>query len=295
MKALNQVFKPARIGLFALFGLLSTPAWAQTGTGTFWTEEVIFYTMVGLIFVIALLVLLVTIYVLQLLKAFVRKDLTEEQLASYDGQPSVWSKLWAKWNDIKPVEQEGELLLDHDYDGIKELDNHLPPWWKGLFYLTIVYAVIYLLVFHVFESSPLQEEQYEIEMARATAASQARKADVTYDFDENSVTATDDPAGLAEGKKTFESLCAACHRADGGGNAIGPNLTDDYWLHGGAMTDIFSTIKFGVPDKGMIPWEQQMNPEKMRNVASYIMTLRGTNPPGAKAPQGDLFKPDDGQ
>ena len=293
MKALKQINKVSRYRLIALFTLLSTTLKAQSGTDSFWSQDMIFYTMVGLVFVVSLLVLMVAVYVLQLLKTFVRKELTEEQLEAYDAEPSMWAKLWQKWNDFKPVEEEGEILLDHDYDGIKELDNHLPPWWKGLFYVTIVYAVVYLLVFHVFESSPLQEEKYEIEMAKAEAASLLRQKDVTYDFDENSVEFTDDAAALADGKKTFELFCSACHKNDGGGS-IGPNLTDEYWLHGGSMKDIYSTIKYGVPDKGMISWEQQLNPDKIRNVSSYIVTLQGTNPPGAKAAQGDLYSPEEG-
>ncbi len=292
MKTLKQFLTPGRLKLMTLFSLIALPASAQSTNGTFWSQEMIFYTMVGLVFAVALLVLLVSIYVLQLLKAFVRNDMTEEQLAAYEAEPSFWAKLWQKWNDFKPIEKEGEILLDHDYDGIRELDNHLPPWWKGLFYVTIVYAVIYLLVFHVFETAPLQEEQYEIEMARAEEAALQRQGDQTYDFDETTVTFSDDPGDLGAGKKIYDSQCAPCHKVDGGGS-VGPNLTDDYWLHGGSMKDIYSTVKFGVPDKGMISWESLLNPEKMRQVSSYIMTLRGTNPPGAKAAQGDLFVPEE--
>ena len=294
MQYLRQIQRQFRIFGFLMTGLLmNATVFARERAGeTFWTQDTIFYTLVGLVFVVAVLVLLVSIGVLQLLKAFVRKEMTEEQLAAQAAEPGWWARVWASWNDFKPATQEEELMLDHDYDGIKELDNHLPPWWKWLFYITIIYSVIYLLVFHVFKSAPLQEEQYALEMAAAEEAAAIRKANQVVDFDETTVTFTDAAGDLANGKKVFDMQCAPCHKADGGGS-VGPNLTDDYWLHGGSMKEIYSTIKFGVPDKGMISWEPLLSPKQMRDVSSYIMTLRGSNPPGAKAPQGDLYTPEE--
>ena len=291
MKAVKRIFKSSRVVAILVFSLFSLPAWAQSNGGSFWTEETVFYTIVGLVFVVAILVLLVAFYVLQLLKVFITKNATEEELVMREAEPSTFSKLWDKWNALKPMEQEADILLEHDYDGIKELDNHLPPWWKGLFYLTIVYAVVYIMVFHVFKSAPLQEEEYEIAMAQADAEATARQSTQVVAFDETNVTFTDAPADLEAGKKIFEMQCAPCHKADGGGS-VGPNLTDEYWIHGGSMQDIYYTIKVGVPAKGMIAWEQLLSPERMRNVSSYILTLGGTNPPGAKAPQGDLYVPE---
>jgi len=250
MIALKQIFKPGRIITALMFTFLSLPAWAQSNGAAVMSEEVVFYTMVGVVFAVAILVLLVAIYVLQLLKVFVAKDATEEELA-----------------------------------------NHLPPWWKGIFYLTIVYGIIYILIFHVFKTAPLQEEKYEIAMVEAEEDAIARQSTQTDTFDETTVTFTDAPSDLGAGKKIFEMQCAPCHKADGGGS-VGPNLTDDYWIHGGSMKDIYYIIKVGVPSKGMIAWEQLLSPERMRNVSSYIMTLVGTNPPGAKAAQGDLYEPE---
>jgi cytochrome c oxidase cbb3-type subunit 3 len=147
------------------------------------------------------------------------------------------------------------------------------------------------MVFHVFKSAPLQEEEYEIAMARAKADATARQSTQTLTFDETNVTFTDVPADLDAGKKIFEMQCAPCHKADGGGS-VGPNLTDNYWIHGGSIKDIYYVIKVGVPAKGMIAWEQLLSPERMRNVSSYIMTLSGTNRPGGKAAQGDLYEPE---
>ena len=168
------------------------------------TPEMMLYITVGLVFVVSLLVLLLSVYVLQVLRTFVEKQMSEEQRVAAASEPSWFAQMWQKWNDFKPIEKEEEILLDHNYDGIKELDNHLPPWWKGLFYVTIVYAVIYLFVFHVFQSAPLQEEQYEIEMAAAAALKASKEADLVIDFDENSVTATSDAVELADGQKFFE-------------------------------------------------------------------------------------------
>jgi cytochrome c oxidase cbb3-type subunit III len=291
MRALKQIFKPGRIIATIMLGVLSLPAWAQSNGTSVWSQEIVFYTMVGIVFAVAILVLLVAIYVLQLLKVFVAKNSIVEEVVMREAEPSTFSKLWDKWNALKPMEQEADIILDHDYDGIKELDNHLPPWWKGLFYLTIVYAVVYIMVFHVFKSAPLQEEKYEIAMAQAEENATSRQSTQTLTFDETNVTFTDVPADLEAGKKIFEMQCAPCHKPDGGGS-VGPNLTDNYWLHGGSMKDIYYTIKVGVPAKGMIAWEQLLSPERMRNVSSYILTLVGTNPPGAKAAQGDLYEPE---
>lgn len=265
---------------------------AQTTGGL--SQETVLYITFGLVLAVAILVLLVAVYVLQLLRAFVNQGMTEDQKAAAAEEPSYFAKLWQSWNDFKPVEQEEEILLDHNYDGIKELDNHLPPWWKGLFYVTIGYAVVYLLIFHVFEAAPLQEEKYEMEMAEAAALKAAQEQDLVIDFDENTVTATTDAAELADGQQFFELQCAVCHKKDGGGLA-GPNLTDKYWKHGGSMSDVYKVIKNGVQGTAMISWESQLNPIRMRNVASYVMSLQGTDPAGALPPDGDLYEPEEAE
>ncbi|MBP6285589.1 MAG: c-type cytochrome [Ferruginibacter sp.] len=185
------------------------------------------------------------------------------------------------------VEQEADVLLDHDYDGIKELDNALPPWWKYGFYITIVVAFVYLLNFHVFGIGKNPTEEYNAEMEKARIEKEIYEASNKDKVDENNVPMAD-AAGLKAGEKLFELNCVACHLKSGGGN-VGPNLTDDYWLHKGSLNDIYHTIKVGYPDKGMQSWSNQFTPKEISYLASYIKTLRGTNPPGAKAPQGDLY------
>ncbi|HOJ17692.1 MAG: c-type cytochrome [Ignavibacteriales bacterium] len=193
--------------------------------------------------------------------------------------------LWLKdrLTDAKPVEKEKDILLDHDYDGILELDNNLPPWWKALFYVTIVWGAIYLLWFHVFQVGNLQDAEYteEVRIAEIEKAALLGPGAI----DENNVTKLTDPIALSTGKETFLKHCAACH-GRGGEGLVGPNLTDDYWIHGADIKQVFLIVKNGVPEKGMISWKSQLNPVAMQEVSSYILSLRGSNPPNQKPPEG---------
>jgi len=250
-----------------------------------------FYIISGFVLLVSILVLAVAIVVLQVLRVFVRRELEAKGVVEEKKAP-WWKKFLTKANDAVPVEEEQTVMLDHNYDGIRELDNHLPPWWKWLFYVTIIFAVAYLLLYHVFGTMPLQIEEYQAEMAVAEKAQMARMADQPVsNIDESNVTYLDDPDALADGAKIFKMNCAACHKEDGGGG-IGPNLTDQYWLHGGSIKDIFKTIKNGVPDKGMISWESMLSPDKIQNVASYVKSLQGTTPANPKEPQGELYEPE---
>jgi len=188
-----------------------------------------------------------------------------------------------------PVEREEDILLDHDYDGIKELNNALPPWWKYGFYFTIGVAMLYLLRYHVWKTGPDPRQEYDQEMRVAAAQVEEFRKTAGETVDEKTVTVAD-ATGLAEGDKIFHSNCFACHGAKGEGG-VGPNLTDNYWLHGGTINDVFKTIKYGYADKGMQAWEKTYSPTQIKNLASYVKSLAGTNPPNPKAPQGDLFVP----
>jgi len=240
------------------------------------------------VLIIAILVLTVAIYTLSLLKVALQTDAAGQPIEKKEKQRHWFWKL----NKSVPQEKEATILLDHNYDGIRELDNHLPPWWTAFFYITIVFGIIYMFVYHVFHMAPLPEEEYEIAVAEAQVAAAERLAlagDEGTGIDESTVAFSDDPAIIDSGKKIYDMQCASCHRNDGGGN-IGPNLTDEYWLHGGSISDIYKTIKYGVPEKGMISWEPLLSPEQMRDVSSYIMTMAGTDPPDAKAPQGEPYQ-----
>ena len=204
---------------------------------------------------------------------------------------SWWQRFQRRMTDYVPLDKEDEILMDHNYDGIRELDNNLPPWWLYGFYLTIAISVVYMGYHHMSSYGISSTERYELQMEKAekeVAAYLAKQAD---QIDETNVTALTDDESLAKGQEIFISLCAACHLDHGGGNAVsvGPNLTDEYWLHGGSITDIFKTIKYGVPEKGMISWRSQIRPSDMHKVASFVFSLKGTNPPDAKEAQGELY------
>jgi cytochrome c oxidase cbb3-type subunit 3 len=200
----------------------------------------------------------------------------------------VESKLLLSLTDAVAVEEEESILLDHDYDGIKELDNNLPPWWKYGFYLTIVTSVIYLVHFHVLKTGDLQGKEYDNAIAQAKIEVDEFMKTSANNVDENTVKVLTEASDIASGKDLFMANCVACH-GKGGEGTVGPNLTDDYWIHGGSIQDLFKTLKYGWVEKGMKAWKDDLSPMQIAQVASYIKTLNGTNPPNPKAPQGDLY------
>jgi cytochrome c oxidase cbb3-type subunit 3 len=204
-------------------------------------------------------------------------------------QDQAWYKnLMAKLTKTQPLDNEGQLLLDHDYDGIKELDNNLPPWWVYLFYACILFGVVYMVRYEVLGADNQEMElQKEVAQAKIEIAEYMKTAPDL--MDEKTVTLLTEPADLAAGKEIFNTNCAACHRADAGGQ-IGPNLTDDQWILGGGIKNVFHTLVNGGRDgKGMISWKGTLKPKEMQKVASYILSLKGSNPPDAKAPEGEVW------
>jgi cytochrome c oxidase cbb3-type subunit III len=199
-----------------------------------------------------------------------------------------WEKFRKRfWEDAVPIERESEVLMHHEYDGIRELDNSLPPWWVNMFIITVVWAFGYMIYYHWGGSGPSSSEEYDLEIAEAKAAQRAVAGGKS--LDENSVVELSETADLSAGATIFSTSCASCHGQKGEG-LVGPNLTDEYWLHGGGIVDIFKVIKNGVPEKGMIAWSAQLTPKDIQKVASYIRTLKGTNPPNPKAPQGEIWQ-----
>lgn len=250
----------------------------------------------ALMFITIILVAIVTLYVVKIagiLNEHIEKEKAQKLGAAYVPPPGWWARISEKLNASVPVEQEKTIELNHNYDGIKELDNHLPPWWKWLFYGTIGWAVIYIIAFHFTNTFPLSHDEYRIELALAEEQARQLKADQpeAEAIDESNLEFVSDPAIIEKGKKVFAgNLCGSCHRNDGGGNTIGPNLTDQYWIHGGDTKSIYNTIKNGVVEKGMPAWGKAMSPQDLRNLTFYVMSLQGTNPPDAKAPQGEFFE-----
>lgn len=210
--------------------------------------------------------------------------------ANLTASGSLWSTLSEKAWKLVPKDKEQDIDLGHEYDGIRELDNSLPPWWLWLFYGTILWSAVYLWYYHVSDRGPDQQQEYVAAMEMGEAEKAKFLATQANSVDEKTVTVLTDAAALAEGKEIYTASCMVCHGANGEGT-VGPNFTDKYWIHGGRINDLFKTIKYGVPEKGMISWQSQLRPAAIQKVASYILSLQGTNPPNPKAPQGDLFDP----
>lgn len=199
-----------------------------------------------------------------------------------------YSSLLKSWTKAKDIEEEHEIVLDHNYDGIKELDNSLPPWWVYMFYATIIFGVVYLIRFHVLDGDT-QAVEYEKAVAEARAEVEKFKATSPNVFDIENVTLLTADADLKRGKAVFNLNCASCHLADGGGQ-IGPNLTDEYWILGGGIKNVFNTVYNGGRDgKGMIAWNKTLKPEDIAKVASYVLSLQGTTPAVAKAAEGEIW------
>lgn len=288
----NQgIMKKLLIFLSLLFSaLIAYPQ--ETTPASFWDDPFShplfpFYMLMLFIFIVILLVLAVALYMIKVLRIFIERtarERAEKMGVPYVAEPSWWNKLQQRLTRSTPVEKEEVIMLDHNYDGIRELDNHLPPWWKWLFYGTIVWAAIYLVLYHVTQSLPLSTEEYQ---AQVGDFEKLRSKQPLATIDENALEFTHDQAIIDNGKKIFSTNCGSCHRSDGGGD-VGPNLTDNYWLYGGSIKNIFATIKNGKPENGMISWAAILKPEEIRDVAYYVMSIRGQNPPNPKAPQGTL-------
>jgi len=276
------------------FLMLSTPLWAQDSASPAGliaasfqaVSPSAFYLMCSVV----LLELAVVMVLLFHLKALLRADKRVTQKATQAvtiRRPSVnW---WDRLNKFRPADQEKNIDLGHDYDGIRELDNRLPPWWIYGFYLTIVFAGIYLWRYQVSHSAPSSAEEYRMSVVAAEKDREAYLKKAANNVDEISVKLLNSSSDLNAGKAIFETNCFACHGKLGEGG-VGPNLTDDYWLHGGNIRDVFKTIKYGVPDKGMKSWKDDFGPRQIAQVASYIKSLHGTNPPNGKAPQGNVYE-----
>jgi len=219
-------------------------------------------------------------------------DEQKEQLANAQSVSFTESKwyqnLVSKLTSSKDIDEEDEIILEHDYDGIKELDNVLPPWWVYLFYATIIFSVVYLVRFHVV-GDYTQKEEFEEAMELAELEKSKLPKDASEEISYETVVAVTDAESLAKGKEIFNNACAACHKADGGG-LVGPNLTDKHWINGGGIKNIFKIISEGSKNNpSMVAWKSNLSSKDIQSVSSYILTLAGTNPPDAKAAEGEIW------
>ncbi|WP_396195537.1 cbb3-type cytochrome c oxidase N-terminal domain-containing protein [Flavobacterium sp.] len=254
------------------------------------------HPMVGLFLVVFLFLLVAIEIVINAVDRVTYHMLTDEQRKQLEEAQSV-SFTDSKWvqnvmksmTRSKSIEQEADVMLDHDYDGIKELDNVLPPWWVNLFYATVIFGAIYLVRFHIV-GDYTQAQEFDQEVAAAQLEIEKNKAnspkeEITLD----KVVALTDDASLGKGKEIFTNACAACHKPDGGG-IVGPNLTDEFWINGGGIKNIFKIINEGSKNNpSMVAWGKTLESTDIQKVASYVLSLQGTKPAGAKAAEGEKW------
>jgi len=299
--ALPSYVVPIVKSVVVLFLALGMPgmAWAQEAAAaaadaaTAAAPQPIDWTITGdrlnfLILAVIFFELLVIAYFAYWLKTLL-VPAKEKSAAIAVAKTNAW---WDRFNKSVDIDHEKDVQLDHDYDGIKELDNALPPWWLYGFYFTILFAGVYIYRYHFSGSAPLQVEELNIATVQAEKDLATVMATMANKVDENTIEYKADPALIEEGKGIFAQNCKSCHGEQAQGASIGPNLTDVYWIHGGNIKDIFKTIKNGVQEKGMISWSQTLSPKQIAAVATFVKSLQGSNPPNPRAPQGTEYKDD---
>jgi cytochrome c oxidase cbb3-type subunit 3 len=287
-------FKYLMFLLLGVFG--SVPAWAQTAeTQSSWmgslqqmdSSQLTLLIILGVVLLVIVLLLFLMIYLMSFMSAVLKKE--NPALAA---QPTWWNEFKLKYitGKMQPVgsPQEKELMKEHTFDGIVELDNHMPPWLANVFYITIAFGVIYFTYYTVLGLGESQYDEYAEEQRVAALKIEAYKATLVNLIDETNVVFDDSPAAISAGQSIFQANCVACHAQDGGGG-IGSNLTDEYWKHGGSINDIFKVIKYGFLERQMPEWQSQLSPEQIQQVSSFILTLQGTTPANPKVAEGERY------
>ena len=275
----------------ALIGLvLSSSAYAQEASSSYDKlmsmdkNQLTLLIILGVVLGVIILLLILVIYLMSFITAVFKKE-----NPAFADEPSWWESFKEKFitGDVEEEAVEKREMTDHSYDGITELDNFMPPWLQYVFLITAVFGVGYFINYSVLGYGKTGIEEYEEELRIEAIAAEERKANAVAGIDESTAIFDESAGALASGKTIFEGNCAACHAADGGGG-VGPNLTDEYWLHGNSIKDVFTVIKYGVVSKGMVPWQDQLSPEEIQQVASFVLSLKGTTPANPKDPQGEL-------
>ena len=258
--------------LLIVISLLSTTSFAADGNSE--SMDMVFSnTAFWSILAIDLCIVLAILYFAMFANKVVNTSTSE----------SLPTSVFASFTNAVDIDKEDSILLDHEYDGIRELDNDLPPWWKYGFYITIVWGVLYYPYYHYFNTDGLQTGEYLAEMAEGEKQIAEYKAANPNMVNAETVTLLTDAADIAKGKEMYETNCVACHAGNGGGG-IGPNLTDNTWIYGGDIKGVFNTVSEGA-ENGMIAWKDILNPEKIQAVSSYVLSMDDAE--GGKAPQGE--------
>lgn len=289
---MRQVYSILRVvGLVALAIILAQITLENTDKNAFEVYPFL-WLIIGLILLIAIAIELSVGALYSVLHKSLKPEAREQfdllEKSKKEAKLEWWRKKYIKLLDKKPVENEGEIILDHNYDGIRELDNNLPPWWLYGFYASIIFAFAYMFNYHVFGGTS-QKEEYLIEVAEAKEAVDEYKKNAKGLLTANTVELLTGDADIKAGKATFVANCVACHKIDAGGG-IGPNLTDSYWILGGGIKNVFNTItEGGRPGKGMVAWNTNLKPDEIAQVSSYVLSLHGTTPADPKEPEGELF------
>lgn len=252
------------------------------------------YPFLGGVLLVILLFLIAAEVILKAVENIMFQSLTPEAKERYMAAQQKrmekydLKRIYRKLAGTRPISEEGELELDHNYDGIKELDNKLPPWWLYSFYVSIIFAAGYLAYYHILDGEN-QVAEFEQEMLAAQIAIEEYKKTAPDLVDADNVELLTDTGALEEGAAIYQANCMACHAADGGGG-IGPNLTDEHWILGGGIKNVFHTVsEGGRAGKGMIAWKSTLKPAEIQKVSSYILSLQGTSPANPKEAEGEIW------
>jgi cytochrome c oxidase cbb3-type subunit 3 len=277
-----------RLSILAILSLVSFSMFAaEEAQNTFLPglktgQELFVITLLGLMTMICAVIIVVTLNLNSQIRNIFKPKTESSEFEQAMQNRTFWQKFWS----LKPIQFEKDQIMEHQYDGIAELDNPTPPWFMYLFYITIVVGIFYLIGYHVIGNGKIMNNEYTEEVTIAEKAREEYMKKFANSVNEDNVKVLTDAKGVEDGKKIYTQNCVACHGANGEG-VVYPNLTDEYWLHGGTPKAIFHTINEGVPEKGMISWKKTLNPIQVQQVLSYIVSIQGTKPANAKAPQGD--------
>ncbi|MFZ4544363.1 MAG: c-type cytochrome [Saprospiraceae bacterium] len=288
----NGVIKATKKNAMALVGFLMLGSQlllaAEPAAKQQELPSIMLYTFLISVITIEILILFYLLKNVRIFLNILSPEVKSESVVTESG--INWDKIWQRLNGLKPIEQEADLRMhDHVYDGnIVELDNRMPPWLFFMFNATVLFAFVYIYLYHFSSWGPDPKREYATAMNEAAVVKAAFLDKQANTIDENTVALLTDAASLQAGAAIYKTNCVACH-GDKGQGGVGPNFADDYWIHGGSMPAMYKVIVYGVEAKGMKSWKNDLMPADIQKVASYIKSMRGTNPPGGKAPQGDLY------